>query len=104
MKRKYTRWTKELLEPVAKSSNSYAECLRKMGLREVGGNYKNLIRNLDKFGIDTGHMLHQAHNKGKEFVPFEGLKKTEHIKKRVLLERGCQWRRTDNCLLYGRGT
>lgn len=88
MKRHYTRWTKELLEPLAKSSISYAECLRKMGLKEAGSNYKNLIANLDKFGIDTSHMLHQAHNRGKELIPFEGLKKVQHIKKRILAEVG----------------
>ena len=88
MTRKYTRWTKELLQPIVETSISYAECLRKMGLRDVGGNYNNLIKNLDKFEICTKHMLHQAHNKGKEFVVFEGLKKAEDIKRRLLSERG----------------
>lgn len=61
MVRHYTRWTKELLEPVVQSSQSYAECLKKLGLRVVGGNYSNLQRNIDKFNISTDHMLHQAH-------------------------------------------
>lgn len=60
MTRKYTRWTKETLFPIVSSSISYAECLRKMGIREVGGNYTNLIKNIDKFGLSTEHMLHQA--------------------------------------------
>ena len=90
MSRTYTKWTKEKLEPIVKSSISYAECIRKMGLK--GGNYTNLQRNIDKFEIDTSHMLGQAHNKGKEFVPFEGLMKSSSIKKRLISELGhlCQ--------------
>lgn len=88
MARKYTRWTRELLEPIVQNSLSYAECLRKMGLKAVGGNYRNLVLNIDKFSLDTSHMLHQAHNKGKEFVSFEDLTKTSSIKIRLLKERG----------------
>ena len=33
-------------------------------------------------------MLHQAHNRGKEFVQFDELKKPKDIKRRILSERG----------------
>jgi hypothetical protein len=88
MTRKYTRWTKELLEPIVKSSISYAECMRKMGLKDIGGNHGNLVKNIDKFGLDTSHMLHQAHNRGKELINFEGLKGSVQIKKRLIKEKG----------------
>lgn len=88
MTRNYTRWTKELLEPIVASSKSYAECLRKMCKKEVGGNYKNLQKNIDKYGLDTSHMLHQASNQGKEFVPFEKLACNSDIKKRLIKYHG----------------
>jgi hypothetical protein len=86
--RTYTKWTKELLTPIVQSSTSYSECLRKMGKRAAGGNFKLLQRNIDKFNLDTSHMLHQASNKGKEFLPFEGLKASKAIKFRLIKERG----------------
>lgn len=86
MSRKYTRHTKESLEPICKESISYREVLGKLGLRCTGGNYKNLQHNIDKFNIDISHMKHQAHNQGKELVPFESLTKIASIKARLFAE------------------
>lgn len=87
---KYTKWTKELLEPIVSSSSSYAECLRKMGNIQAGGNYRNLQKNIDLFGLDTSHMTHQSHNAGKEFKNFEELKSQVDIKKRLIKLKGHQ--------------
>lgn len=96
MPRKYTRWTKETLENIVLESISYAQCLKKMGLVAAGGNYKCLQRNIDKYNINTTHMLGQAHNAGKEIKTFENLIKPSAIKKRLISELGnkCQ-----KCLL-----
>ena len=88
MKRKYTRWTREILKIIVENSNSYADCLRQMGLVAAGGNYNNLIKNLDKFNIDTSHFLGQSHNRGKELVSYEELTKPSSIKKRLIKDRG----------------
>jgi len=85
---KYTRWTKEMLEPIVASSMSYAECLRKMDRKPVGSNYKNLQKNIKKFGLDTSHMLHQAWNSGREFKALDELIGTTQIKKRIVKEMG----------------
>lgn len=92
MTRKYTRWTKALLEPIVMNSKSYAECLKRMGLVCTGGNYKNLQRNITLFQIDSSHMTHQAHNSGMEFKLFDELSKSSSIKTRLLKELGnvCQ--------------
>lgn len=86
MPRKYTKWQKHILENIVKNSITYAECLDKMQLVKAGGNFKNLQRNIDKFGIDTSHMLGQAHNRGKKIKSFQNLIKPDSIKKRLLLE------------------
>ncbi len=96
MKRKYTRYTKEILTPIVASSASYAECLRKLGLVGAGGNYKHLQRNIDKYKLDTSHMTHQAHNAGKELKTFDDLKTNEKIKERLINERGHS---CENCKL-----
>lgn len=92
MTRIYTHYTKELLEPIVASSVSYAECLRKLGLRDVGGNYKTLQKQIRLFKISTEHMLHQAANLNKEFVEFDNLTTPDSIKRRLLKELGykCQ--------------
>lgn len=86
--RKYTRYTKELLEPIVSTSYTYAECLRKLGLRSTGGNFKLLQRNIDKFKIDCSHMHHLAITQGQEIKPFEDLINPESIKSRLISERG----------------
>lgn len=90
--RKYTRWQKETLEEIVSQSTSYAECLRKMGLVQAGGNFANLQRNIDKYDINTSHMLGQAHNRGKEIKKFDELVRPSTIKKRLIAELGhkCQ--------------
>ena len=96
MKRKYARWTKEMLEEVVSSSKSYAGCLKRLGLKVAGGNYKNLQKNIDLFGLDTSHMTHRAWNAGMEFIPLEGLKIPKNIKKRLLKELGTQCQKCKN--------
>ena len=95
---KYTRWQKDTLEKIVLNSISYAECLRKMGLRSAGGNFSNLQRNIDKYNIDTSHMLGQAHNKGKEIKTFDNLTKPPAIKKRLISELGHQCRKCEMTL------
>jgi 5-methylcytosine-specific restriction endonuclease McrA len=82
--RKYTKWDKNTLEKIVSESISYAECLDKMGLTKAGGNYGNLQRNIDKYHINTDHMMGQAHNKGKELKSFDGLIKPHSIKLRLI--------------------
>jgi predicted HNH restriction endonuclease len=82
------KYTKELLESIVPDSLSYAQVLRKLNLREAGGNYANLQKNLERFEIDTSHMLHEASNKGKEFKRFETLTSRTGIKARLIAIRG----------------
>lgn len=88
MTRKYTKWTKEKLEPIVKESISYAECLDKMMLKKAGGNYATIQRLIDKFDLDDSHFLGQAHNRGKEFKSFDDLINPPSIKKRLISELG----------------
>lgn len=62
-KRKYN---KELLETLAKQSNSYCELLRKLGINDLnGGNFQRIKKYLLEYKIDISHFEGLAWSKGK---------------------------------------
>lgn len=76
MKAKYQ---KENLELIVKESLSLAEVLRKLELREIGGNYSTIKKYISKYKIDTSHFTGQGWNKGKSYTDETGLIKLEDI-------------------------
>ena len=56
---------KEKLEEVVKSSFSFAQVLKKIGLTPIGGNYRILQRKIKQFNLDISHFTGQGHLKGK---------------------------------------
>lgn len=85
MTRKYTRWSKDLLEPVVAECKSIAQVLDKLGLKPAGGNYANLKHNLHKYNIDTSHFTGQGWNAG-NYKPLGELKSKASIRRLVLEE------------------
>jgi hypothetical protein len=60
------RWyTDEALAAAAAQSTTYAGVLRLLGVPVTGGQHAHLARRLRQAGVDTGHFLGQAHNRGK---------------------------------------
>lgn len=59
-----SKYTKEVLEPVVKSSVSLAEVLTKLGLRLAGGNYRYIGAKIEEQGLAVSHFSGQAWNKG----------------------------------------
>jgi hypothetical protein len=49
------KYPKELLEPIVKNSISVAEVLRKLGLKQCGGNHTHISSQIKKYEIDTSH-------------------------------------------------
>jgi hypothetical protein len=67
-----TKYTKELLEPIVKESNSLTEVLKKLNLREAGGNFKTIKKYIELYNIDYDHILNKKHPKiYKEKQPIE---------------------------------
>lgn len=56
-------------------SHSFSETLRKLGLRDAGGNHRTLRRHLERWGISTAH-----------FDPRVGRRRANDLKKRPLTE------------------
>jgi hypothetical protein len=50
-----------------KSSKSYAETIRKLGLIPAGGNYVHVQRRIRELGIDTSHFKGKGWNTGSDF-------------------------------------
>ncbi len=87
----------ELKEAIA-SSYSFAEVLRKLNLRNAGGNYDLLKRRIQTLDIDTSHFIGRAWLRGKEnpFIRQRALEEilvqdstyvsTQNLKKRLIRE------------------
>lgn len=69
------KYTSEILRPIFETSLSYAEVLRKFGLKQTGGSQTNIKRLARKYEISTEHFLGRARNHG--FTHRGGSKKTE---------------------------
>jgi hypothetical protein len=58
------KYTFEVLAPVVRSSTSYHEVLRSLGLKITGGSQGNIKRLVLKYQIDTSHFVGQHSRKG----------------------------------------
>ncbi len=60
------KYTYEMLYPIIETSFSYAEALRRLGLKQTGGSQSHIKRLVQKFGISTDHFLGQRRNQGSD--------------------------------------
>jgi len=58
------KYTVEILKPIFEESLSYAEVLRRLGLKQTGGSQTNIKRLAQKYQINTDHFLGRARNQG----------------------------------------
>lgn len=63
---RYVKYTKDVLEPVVKESKSFAEVIRRLGLRWAGGTQGNIVNRVRLAGLDTSHFLGERRNRGNE--------------------------------------
>lgn len=62
---KQSKYTKELLEPIVKNANSYAQVIRELNLKLTGGNYRMIQQRIRFNEIDTSHFTGMLWSKGK---------------------------------------
>ena len=75
-----TKYTKELLEPLVKSSTSLISVVRKLGITSYGGGTQSHIKKvIANYGIDTSHFLGQANNQGLHHVGGPAKRKPKSI-------------------------
>lgn len=49
------KWKEENLSNIVKNSFSYRGCLKKLNIRNAGGNFRTLKKYIEKYNIDTSH-------------------------------------------------
>ena len=64
-------WTEEQFIEAVKSSLSYAEVIRKLGLKPAGSNYDTVKRKISELNLSSSHMTGQAWNQGARFRPVQ---------------------------------
>lgn len=57
--------TDKEIEEAVKVSSSYAQVLKRLGIKIAGGNYKILKRRIQEAGFDISHFTGKGHLKGK---------------------------------------
>ena len=86
--RPYRNYTDQQIIDAVKNSISIAEVCRKINIVAKGGNFRTVWRNIHRLGLDTSHMLHQGHSKGKRFKPIKNYKSNYRVKVSLLEKRG----------------
>ncbi|MEK7212798.1 MAG: HNH endonuclease signature motif containing protein [Patescibacteria group bacterium] len=61
---KQRSWTELQLEKAVASSSSLRQVLKKLGLREAGGNYDQVKKYIKEYKLETKHFKGRAWNKG----------------------------------------
>ena len=74
-------YQKDKLEQIVSESYSFAEALRKIGLRDVGSNFKIIKKYVEEYNIDTSHFRGQTWNKGMGNTDYAAYNKLENILK-----------------------
>ena len=85
------KWTDEQFIEAVASSLSYAEVIRKLGLKPAGSNYDTVKRKISELNLDISHMTGQAWNQGDKYKPIKQAKPLSE----VLVEHST-WINTNN--------
>lgn len=105
---KIPKYTKEILEPVVKKSNSMSEVSSNLGIKPGGGSQFFVNRKIKEFGIDCSHFKKRTFPKTKCKTPKEvlvikpdgSIRTASYILKRCLIKIGrkcmCE---AENCLV-----
>ena len=64
---KKRKWTDEQFIEAVNSSLSYAQVLKRLGLKVAGSNYDTVKRKIKELNINTSHMTGKAWNQGEKF-------------------------------------
>lgn len=65
---KKRKWTDQQFIQAVKSSLSYAEVIRKLGLKVAGSNYDTVKRKIKELNLDISHMTGMRWNVGKNYT------------------------------------
>lgn len=94
------KWTNKQFIEAVKTNLSYAEVIRKLGLKVAGSNYDTVKRKITELNLDISHMTGAAWNQGEKYrqvkpkQPIEQILvehskyvSTNHLKQRLFNEK-----------------
>lgn len=73
------KWNDEQFIEAVKTSLSYAEVIRKLGLKVAGSNYDTVKRKISELNLDTSHMTGKVWNQGDRYRPVRPKQPIEQI-------------------------
>lgn len=73
------KWTDNQFIEAVKSSFSYAEVMKKIGLKPAGSNYDTVKRKINELDLDTSHMTGKVWNQGERYRPIKEARPLEEI-------------------------
>lgn len=92
------KWSTEELEKAVQSSTSFRQVIKKLGLKEAGGNYSQIKKFIILYNLDNSHFKGAAWNKGltgigkpiyslKEILKKDSSYQSHKLKKRLFKEK-----------------
>lgn len=92
--RKYKEYTDKDVINYSKEVFSIAQLLKKLNLKEAGGNYANMKKTLQRLKINTDHWTGQGWSKGQQKKDWSEYSKVGHFKKHLINKKG---HKCENC-------
>ena len=77
----------QLIEAV-KNSKSYAQVIKKLGLKQAGGTQKNIKININRLKCDLSHFHFELWNKEKQLKSFADYSKHQNFRHHLFKKRG----------------
>lgn len=82
-----TKYTKELLGPIVKKSETYLEVVKSLGLQNSSGNNTYIRKVIKKFNLDTSHFIKNNGSRGKKYQTSDYLTNKRSIHSSRLREK-----------------
>jgi hypothetical protein len=85
--RKYREYTDEDIIRESKNVKSIAGLLEKLNLKQAGGNYINMKKNLQRLEVDCSHWTGQAWNKDQQLKDWSDYSRASHLREHLIREK-----------------
>lgn len=101
-----SKYTKDFLEPIVKSSKTWSEVCRKVGLKPNTGSHSRIIRRARELGVNSEHFVGKKWNLGRHFPDLwktdeelfvRGSNTSSHSIKLQLFKRGIKKKACEEC-------
>lgn len=86
--RNYRKYTNNDIIKIVPNVTSLRQLLKKLELKEAGGNYANMKRKLQELKIDCSHWTGSAWNKNKQLKDWTNYHRPRSFKKHLIKLRG----------------